>query len=281
MRYTYLIIFSIVAFAAVLCSPTAGFASILLSADNFAILAGSTVTNTGNTSVNGGDIGVWAGAGYSDLGVLTHSGALHLGDAVAQTAQGDLTTAFNGLAGMPVSLNGDLTGQGLGGLTLFPGVYKYASTGAHLTGTLYLDAQHNNNVAWVFQIGTTLITDPNAHVVLLNPGSNNGVFWQVGSSATIDTGTTFAGNILADQMIALNTGATLDGRALARITQVTLQGNTINAGLSGGLEYDQNGHIVPLGPQGPGPSTVPEPSTMLLLGLGGVATAFIKGRRKA
>jgi hypothetical protein len=282
MRCKSLIILSIVTFAAVLCNPHTGFASILGSADGFAVLAGSTVTNTGPSTVNG-DIGVWAGDTITGYPLITHTGVLYLGDAVAQTAQGDLTTAFNGLAGMPV--NTSLTGQNLGGLTLAPGVYNYSSD-ALLTGTLFLDAQSFNNAFWVFQIGTALTTAPNAAVQFVNLGSNggadNGVFWQVGSSATLDTGTAFEGNILADQMIALNTGATLNGRALARIAAVTMQGNTINngPGLNGGLEYDQNGNIVSVGPSQGNP-VVPEPSTMLLFGLGGIATVFVRGRRKA
>ncbi|MCX5699815.1 MAG: ice-binding family protein [Candidatus Omnitrophica bacterium] len=250
MKCKYLIIMLIVAFAAVLGSTTAGFASILLSADNFAVLAGSTVTNTGNSTVIG-DIGVWPLSAYTGYGTVTQTGAQHLGDAVAGTAQSDVTTAFNSLALMPV--NSVLTGQNLGGLTLVPGVYKFNSE-ALLTGTLFLDAQGNNNAYWVFQIGTTLITEPNAAVIFKNPGSNAGVFWQVGSSATLDTGTTFIGNILADQMIALNTGATLNGRALARIAAVTMQGNTINSGngFNGGLL----------------PTATPEPASLSLLGLG-------------
>lgn len=282
MRHTYSMMLSIVVFAAVLCSPTAGFASILGSADDFAVLAGSTVTNTGLSTVTG-DIGVWAGSAITGYGSITHTGVLHLADAVAQLAQGDLTTAFNGLAGM--SVNTILTGQDLGGLTLASGVYKYASS-AGLTGTLFLDAQGNNNAYWVFQIGTALTTASSSAVNFINLGPNsgidNGLFWQVGSSATLGTGTVFAGNILADQSITLDTGATLaNGRALARIAAVTLDANVIGNGfgLNGGLYYDGLGNIVPVGPS-PGSPVVPEPATMLLFGLGGVAAACMRGRRQ-
>ena len=276
MRYKYFIILSIVALTAVICNPATGLASILDSADNFAVLAGSTVTNTGNTTVNG-DIGVWAGSAYTGDGTVTQVGAKYLGDAVAQTAQGDVTTAFNSLALMPV--NTVLTDQNLGGQILAPGVYKFASD-ALLTGTLTLDAQGFNNVYWVFQIGTALTTESASAVKFINLGTNggsdNGVFWQVGSSATLNTGTKFIGNILADQSISLKTGAILDGRALARIGAVTMEGNTIidnngniiienngniidnnGSGVNGGLEYGQNIERV-----------VPEPMSLSLLGLG-------------
>jgi len=281
MRYNHSILLSIVAFAAILCNPNAGFAaSILGSADDFAVLAGSTVTNTGNSTING-DIGVWAGNTYTGAGTVIQTGSVYLGNGVAQTAQGDVTTAYNALAGMPVSIGGTLTGQDLGGLTLAPGVYKFASA-ALLTGTLTLDAQGFNNVSWVFQITSKLTTAPNAAVQFVNLGSNNGsddgVFWQVGSSATLDIGTMFDGNILANQSIALNTGAALDGRALAQIAAVTMQGNTINSGIgfNGGLGFDGNGNIVPSGPQGP--SAVPEPGSLLLIGFGMAILTAIKRR---
>jgi type VI secretion system secreted protein VgrG len=269
MRYKHLIVLSIVAFAVVFCSPTTGFASILNSADDFAVLAGSTITNTGETTVNG-DMGVWAGNTFANNGTMHQTGSLHLGDAVAQAAQGDVTIAFNSLALMPSNVI--LTGTNLGGLTLAPGVYKYSSD-ALLTGTLFLDAQNNNNAYWVFQIGTALTTAPNSAVKIINPGSNSGVFWQVGSSATLDTGTEFIGNILADQMIALNTGATLDGRALARIDAVTMQWNAINSrsSLDGGLMYDGQNIV----------ERTPEPATMILFGIGGAVTAFIRRRRRS
>ncbi len=244
-----------VVFAAVLCIPSVGFASLLSSADQFAVLAGSTVTNTGMSTVVG-DIGVWAGSALAGYGTITHTGTVHLADAVAQTAQGDLTTAFNGLAGMPV--NALLTGQDLGGLTLAPGVYNYSSS-AQLTGTLNLDAQGHDNVSWVFQVGTALTTGSNSAVKFVNLGPNNGldnsVFWQVGSSAVLGSGTAFIGNILADQSISLDTGATMNGSALARIGAVTMEGNFIGRGFNG----------APIAP-----TATPEPASMALLGMGGV-----------
>ncbi len=210
------ILLSVAALAAVLCSPTAGFASILGAADDFAVLAGSTVTNTGSSTVVG-DIGVSPGSAITGYGSITHTGTLHLANAAALAAQNSVTTAFNGLAAMTpfTVLSGDL-----GGMVLTSGVYRYSSS-AQLTGTLQLDAQGNNNAYWVFQIGSTLTTAGSAVVQVINPGSNNtcddGLFWQVGTSATLGGSTAFQGNILADQSITLVTGATiLNGRSPRR-----------------------------------------------------------------
>ncbi|MBF0484375.1 MAG: DUF3494 domain-containing protein [Candidatus Omnitrophica bacterium] len=261
MKIKYFIMLSLVAFAAVLSSPTAGFASILNSSDSFAVLAGSEVTNTGISNVYG-DIGVWGGSSITGYESLNQTGTVHQTDAIAQSAQGDLTNAYNGLAGMPATNN--LTGD-LGGRTLTPGVYNYASS-AQLTGILNLDAQGHDNAYWVFQIGTTLTTAASSSVVLLNPGLNNGIFWQVGSPVTLGSDTSFLGNILADQSITLGTNVDVLGRALARIGAVTMDTNLIDnrLGFNGGLEFDENGGITPV----TAVPTVPEPATLSLLGLG-------------
>ena len=278
MKHNYSTILTIAALTVFLCSPTAGFAtSILVSADGFAVLAGSTVTNTGPSSVTG-DLGVWAGSSITGYGSITQTGVVHQTDAVAHMAQGDVTTAYYGLAAMPFTtiLSGDL-----GGLTLTSGVYSYLSS-AQLTGTLTLDAQGNNDAYWVFQVGSALTTATDSAVQLINPGSNSGfddgVFWQVGSSATLGSGTAFEGNILADQSITLNTGATIsNGRALARNGAVTMDTNSISnlcpapnngPGFSGGVYYDTFGKVLPVGPSQGGSPGVPEPSTILLMGLG-------------
>ncbi|WP_245714593.1 ice-binding family protein [Micromonospora inyonensis] len=193
------------------------------TAANFSVLAGSTVTNTG-PSFLGQDLGVHPGSSATGFPPGLVAGEIHLADAVALQAQNDLTTAYNDAAGRTpfTSLPSEL-----GGTTLTPGVYRIAA--AQLTGTLTLDAQGNPGEAFIFQIASTLVTASNSSVVLINGASPCNVFWQVGSSATIGTGTRFVGNILAQTSITMNTGATLQGRALARTGAVTLDTNTITA----------------------------------------------------
>jgi type VI secretion system secreted protein VgrG len=229
MIYKNLIVLVFAAFVGLPPQAKAGGTITLGTAGNFAVLAGSTVTNTGATVINGGDVGVSPGTAITGFppGTITPPYTTHAGDAVAAQAQSDLTTAYNAAAGLAPTQN--LTGQNLGGLTLTPGVYFFSSS-AQLTGTLTLDDQGNPNAQFVFQIGSTLTTASNSSVVTINGGSMPGctVFWQVGSSATLGTGSAFEGHILALTSITVTTGANiLDGSALARNGAVTLDDNSI------------------------------------------------------
>ena len=199
------------------------------TAGNFAVLAGTTVTNTGSTVINGGNVGVSPGSAITGFppGTVTPPYTTHSADATAAQAQQDLTTAYNTAAGYTGAtvLTGDL-----GGMTLIPGVYSYSSS-AELTGKLTLNDQGNSNAQFVFQIGSTLTTASDSSVVTMNAGSTPdcNIFWQVGSSATLGTTTAFEGHILALTSITMDTGATItEGSALARNGAVTLDANTIN-----------------------------------------------------
>lgn len=217
----------IVALSLSACVSIQARAAILGSAQSFAVLGGSTVTNTG-PSVITGDAGVWPGLAMTGFPPGIVIGTVHAGDAVAQQAQADVATAFSALASM--ALDTDLTGVDLGGQTLTPGVYFFASS-AFLTGTLTLDAQGDPDALFVFQMGSTLITASSSIVETINAASGCNVYWQVGSSATLGTDTQFEGNILASASITLNTRATIiDGRALAMGGAVTMDTNTITAG---------------------------------------------------
>jgi hypothetical protein len=193
-------------------------------ASSFAVLGGSTVTNTGATQITG-DMGV-SSPGVSVTGFppgTIAGGAQHVGDPAANSAQRDVQTAYAALASE--ACNTPLTGQDLGGKRLSPGVYCFTSS-AQVTGQLVLDARGNANGVWVFQVASTLTTAPSASVVMSKSGRAGNVFWQVGSAATLGTGTAFAGNILAYSSITLNTGASLSGRALARAA-VTMDSNNM------------------------------------------------------
>lgn len=197
-------------------------APALGAASGFAVLGGTSVTNIGASIVTG-ELGVSPGAtvtGFAPPGTII-GGTIHLADIPAADAQTAATAAYNNLAGQACTL--DLTGQDLGGMTLPPGVYCFA-TAAQLTGTLTLDGVG----VYVFQTGSTLTTAIGSSVAMLNGAQQNQVFWQIGSSATLGASTAFSGTLIALTSITLNTSTSVSGRMLARTGAVTLDSNNIS-----------------------------------------------------
>lgn len=193
------------------------------TAANFAVLAGSTVTNTGSSVVNG-NLGLSPGSSVTGFPPGTVNGTEHVTDATAAQAQLDLTAAYTNAAGQtPVTT----IPTELGGTTETAGIYNSNAGTFQITGTLTLNGQGNPNAVFIFQTASTLVTASASSVVLENGAQACNVFWQVGSSATLGTNSSFTGNILALTAITATTGATISGRLLARNAAVTLDTNTI------------------------------------------------------
>ncbi|HVA04960.1 MAG TPA: ice-binding family protein [Acidimicrobiales bacterium] len=192
------------------------------TAGSFAILAGSGITNTNATTVTG-DVGTFPTTSESGTASMTITGTNHAGDAVTQGAKNDLVTAYNTAAGESpqTAVPADLGGQ-----TLNPGTYNSASS-LGLTGSLTLNGGGNPNAMFVFQAGSTLTTASASSVNLINGAQACNVFWQVGSSATLGTGSTFRGTILALTSITVTSATTINGRVLALNSAVTLDNDTI------------------------------------------------------
>lgn len=228
--------------AGMVALPATGLAQVvnLGTAQNFGVLAGGAVTNTGPTSVIG-DVGTSPGTAITGFPPGITNGAIRADDGVARTAQANLTTAYD--AATAAACTASLTGQDLGGLTLTPGTYCFAGS-AQLTGNLTLDFQGNPNAEFLFKVGTALTTASGSTVRGINHGGvacTPNVNFQVGSSATLGSGTNFSGNVLALTSITLVSGSSLRGRALARTGNVTVDSAvsvggcpTVLAGAGGG-----------------------------------------------
>jgi hypothetical protein len=200
------------------------------TARTFAVLAGATITNTGTATAIFGDVGISPGTALVGLTAGQVTGTLHLGDPAAMKAEADLTTAYNDLAGRPCQHT--MTDVDLGGKTLPPGVYCFAVAAAQAVGDLTLDGQGDPNAVWIFQIASTLTISPNLSTTMIGGGNACNVYWQVGSSATINGGAQLKGNVFAQASISLLNGANVSpGRTLAQTAAVTMQSTNIsNAG---------------------------------------------------
>lgn len=193
------------------------------TAESFALLAATTITNTG-PSVITGDVGVSPGSAITGFPPGVIVGTIHQGDPTAAQAEADAAAAFTDMSSRACEV--DLSGQNLGGLTLTPGTYCFA-TSAQLSGILTLDAQGNSNAVFLFKIGSTLTTAANSSVNLINSADAKNVFFQVGSSATIGVGTQFRGSIVAFTSITVTTSASVDGRLIALNGAITLDSNMV------------------------------------------------------
>ncbi len=256
-----LFVVSFVAFVGFQGETRAGY---LGRAESFAVLAATTVTNTGNTTIVG-DVGVAPGTSITGFGpgVVT-SGTTHSNDTAATNAETDAHAAYNTLSAVGGAV--DKSGIDLGGKTLTSGVYSFSSS-VGLTGVLTLDAQGQIDPLFIFKIGSTITTASYSSVVMTNGGSFYNVFFLVGSSATLGTYSSFAGNIIAVASDTLTTGVSLNGRAFALNAAVTLDTNNITA---------THATVTP----GPSPTAVPEPAPVVLL-ISGLASLFaLRNRSK-
>jgi hypothetical protein len=212
-------------------------------AASFSVLGGSTITNTGQTTMFG-DLGLAPGSSVTGAPVVL--GAEHIDDAVANEAKSALTTAATTAANE--ASNGS-AGTELAGQEFLPGVYTASTSLLLSSGSVTLNAQGDPNAVFIFQIGSTLTTGSNTDVSLINGAQACNVFWRVGSSATLGTGTHFVGTIMAADSITANTGATIHGRLLAQTAAVTLHENTITTSTCASSETGNGGGLETTTPQ--------------------------------
>jgi len=195
------------------------------AADNFAILAGSGITNTGASVING-DLGLSPGTSVGGFPPGILNGTLHINDAAANQSKLDIAAAYDNAKNRTATDIVTLSGN-IGGLTLTPGLYKSTSSLALSSGNVTFDALGDANAIFIIQVASAFTATSGRQVILAGGAQASNIFWQIGSSATFGTTSAFKGNIIAFQSISFNTGATLDGRALCRNGAVTMSGNTI------------------------------------------------------
>ncbi len=252
------------ALAALWCAPVTGFAgttppapsSILLTAGNYGVLAGTGVTSTGvtGTTITSGDVGVAPGTSVTGFppAVVVLPNSINGNLTANGQARLDLIKALAGLSGM--AFNTTLSGTDLGGLTLVPGVYKFDDA-ASLDGTLTLDAGGKNDAHWVFQIGTALTTTINSKIVVINTGYNNGndngIFFVAGAEMTFGANNQLKGNYLSGTSITFGNNNTVNGRALAKaavtldLTMINSEAGPAGSDYTGGVMYDPSGNVLP------------------------------------
>jgi hypothetical protein len=198
---------------------------VLAGSANIAILAGAAISNTGATIITG-DLALSPGTSIGGFPPGILNGTQHINDATANQAKVDLTAAYNDAAGRTATDIVTLSGN-IGGLTLTPGLYKSTSSLSLSSGDVTFDAKGNANAVFIIQIASSLTTTSGRKVLLAGGALASHIFWQVGSSATFGTTSVFKGTVMAMQSITFNTGATLDGKGLARTGTITMAGNTI------------------------------------------------------
>lgn len=197
----------------------------LAGASNLAVLAGSSISNTGATNITG-DLGLSPGTSVGGFPPGILNGTLHINDAIANQAKLDLTSAYNDAAGRTCTDIVTLAGN-IGGLTLTPGLYKSTSTLAISSGDVTFDAKGNPNAVFIIQVASAFTTTSGRQVILSGGAQASNIFWQIGSSATFGTTSVLKGTFLVMQSITFDTGASLDGRALTRTGAVVMAGNAI------------------------------------------------------
>lgn len=286
-RRTIAAVVSVVALSAglVFAAGTGAYADALPvpegTASPFAVLAGSTITNTGSSTIMG-DIGLHPGTafpGYADgADSVTHTGAIHLTDSVALDAKNDSGNAYTSADGQVADIT--FPTPELNGLTLTRGVYDSLPGTFANSGTLTLDAQGDSSAIFIFQMASTMTMSPGSSVSLINGANSCNVYWVVGSSATLGTNSYTVGTIMAYQDIAMNTGATINGRLWASVGQVTLQSNVINTGcvIGANVVDDDDDDDTPVGAILDSPSQVGDtPSGGVAAGDGSLGASSSQG----